>query len=226
MPATSEFMDNRPPILLLPGMAADAGMFEPQRAAFPNLIAPSWIDPLPQESLRHYADRFAESLDPGRPCIVGGVSFGGIVALEMASRLRASACVLISSVRSPAEYPLLYRILRLTAVSSPSHLGWFAGCVAELSAPSLPPATTRRLQRLSSPRSAFLRWATWAALRWQPSPAARKVPVLQIHGDADRTFPIRHVRPDIVVQGGGHLLSLTHPAAVNDVLRRAESIAA
>jgi pimeloyl-ACP methyl ester carboxylesterase len=222
----SKFMDNRLPILLLPGMAADAGMFEPQRAAFPNLSAPSWIDPLPQESLRHYADRFAQRLDPGRPCIVGGVSFGGIVALEMASRLKASACVLISSVRSPSEFPLSYQVLRLASLSSPSHLGWLAGCVGELSAPSLPRGTVRRLQRLSAPRSAFLRWATWAVLRWQSSLAARRVRVLQIHGDCDRTFPIRHVRPDVVVQGGGHLLSLTHPGQVNDLLRRAESIAA
>ena len=211
----------RTPLILLSGMAADGSLFTPQREAFPHLIAPAWIDALPQESLRAYAARLAGTLDPGRPCIVGGASFGGIVALEMATHLQATACVLISSVRSPLEMPWWYRLFRPAALMSPSRLGWAAGHAAEISSPSLPRSTVRRLQHLSRPRAEFLRWATWAVLRWQPSPGVQNVRVLQIHGNADRTFPIRFTRPDVVVAGGGHLLTLTHPKIVNEFLHRA-----
>lgn len=219
-------MATRMPIILLSGMAADGSLFAPQREAFPQLVAPSWIDPLPQESLRDYAGRLARFLDPGCLCIVGGASFGGIVALEMATQLRAEACVLISSVRSPAEFPWWYRLLRPASRLNPATLGSVAGRVAELSAPSLPRGTARRLRRLSEPNAAFLRWASWAVLGWQPSPGVRGVRVLQIHGDADRTFPVRFTRPDVVVAGGGHLLTLTHPKIVNQFLQRAATLAA
>jgi len=219
-------MATRMPIILLSGMAADGSLFAPQREEFPQLVAPSWIDPLPQESLRHYAGRLARFLDPGCPCIVGGASFGGIVALEMASQLRAEACVLISSVRSPAEFPWWYRLLRPASRLNPATLGSVAGRVAELSASSLPRGAARRLRRLSEPNAAFLRWASWAVLGWQPSPGVRNVRVLQIHGDADRTFPVRFTRPDVVVAGGGHLLTLTHPKIVNQFLQRAATFAA
>src|SRR5262245_55843221 len=98
--AHDERTDNVP-LILLSGMAADERLFEPQRVAFPDLRVPAWIDPLPGESLRGYAARLARRIDPGRPCLVGGASFGGMVALEMAPHLQADACVLIGSVRSP-----------------------------------------------------------------------------------------------------------------------------
>ena len=36
---------------MLPGMAADERLFEPQRREFPGLIVPPWIEPEPYESL-------------------------------------------------------------------------------------------------------------------------------------------------------------------------------
>jgi pimeloyl-ACP methyl ester carboxylesterase len=206
------------PLILLPGMAADERLFSPQRAAFPRLLVPAWIEPLPREPLRSYAARLAQQVDPGRPCVVGGASFGGIVALEMAAHLPARVCVLISSVRSPGELPGLYRLLRPAAVLGPARLGWLAGLIASASAPSLPRDVAWRLRRLSGPEAAFRRWASWAALTWQPSREARQVRVYQIHGGADRTFPARFTRADIVVPEGGHLLPLTHPQAVNELL--------
>jgi pimeloyl-ACP methyl ester carboxylesterase len=198
------------PLILLSGMAADARLFAPQRAAFPGLLVPDWISPLTKEPLPAYAARLARRVDPGGPCLVGGASFGGLVALEMAPHLQTRACLMIGSVRSPSELPWWYRLFRPAAALGPKRLGWCAGLAAGA-----------RPRRLSEPGAVFLRWASWAALSWQPSRGARQTWVLQIHGDADRTLPIRYTRPDWVVAGGGHLLPLTHPQAVNDFLRHA-----
>jgi pimeloyl-ACP methyl ester carboxylesterase len=72
--------------------------------------------------------------------------------------------------------------------------------------------------------ASFLKWACGAVLSWQPTPST--VPVFHIHGDRDRLIPIDRVRPTDVVAGGGHLVSLTHPAEVTAFLRRvAEAVA-
>src|SRR4029453_17082103 len=93
------------PIVLLSGLTTDERLFAAQRARFPNVTVPRWIDPLPGETLPGYAARMGRIVDPGRPCIVGGASFGGAVALEMATHLSSVACVLIGSLRSPEELP-------------------------------------------------------------------------------------------------------------------------
>jgi thioesterase domain-containing protein len=100
------------PLILLSGMGADERVFALQQRAFPNLIVPRWISPLEDETLTSFAARLARQIDPGGPCFMGGASFGGFVALEMARHLQAKACFLIGSVRSPAELPRRIRILR------------------------------------------------------------------------------------------------------------------
>ena len=44
------------------------------------------------------------------------------------------------------------------------------------------------------------------------------VPVVHVHGDRDRVIPLARVAPDHVIAGAGHLLTLTHAAAVNALL--------
>ncbi|HEV3338943.1 MAG TPA: alpha/beta hydrolase [Pirellulales bacterium] len=213
-------MDVDPPLILLPGMADDGRLFRHQRTALSFLCTPDWIEPLDREPLADYAQRFAQAIAPGRRCFVGGASFGGLVALEMAAHLRAEACFLVASVRSDREFPWRLRALRPAATLGPTGLGQVAAWVARSLAPFLPGVVVGRLDRLSNPQSAFLRWASWAALTWQPSANTRGVRVFQIHGSADRTFPVKHTCPDVVVTGAGHLLPFTHPEAVNEFIRR------
>jgi len=208
------------PIILLSGMAADERLFEPQRVAFPNLRVPAWIEPHQGESLRSYAARMARLVDPGRPCLVGGASFGGIVALEMAPLLRAQACVLIGSIRSSEELPWRWQALRPLGALGPAALGSAAGVLSWAAAPWLSRGTARRLQRLAQPEAAFVRWAMCAVVQWRPSPASRRVRVFQIHGEADGTLPVQRTRPDVVVPAGGHALTLTSARAVNEFLQQ------
>lgn len=203
------------PLVLLSGMAADGRLFAPQLAAFPNLRVQPWVPPLPGESLRAYAARLAPRVDPGRPCLVGGASFGGVVALELAAHLpMALGCVLIGSIRSPAGLPRRWRAMRSLASLGPDALGVLAAAGARLTTRG----TARRLRRLARPEAAFVRWAMCAVLGWRPSAAARRVRTLHIHGSDDRVLPVWLGRPDVVVPGGTHALSLFNAAAVNDFL--------
>jgi pimeloyl-ACP methyl ester carboxylesterase len=80
------------------------------------------------------------------------------------------------------------------------------------------PSTRVLLGQLSESDARFLRWATRAVLRWEPGPPL-DVPIFQIHGRRDHVLPVAHTRPDVIVEGAGHVLSLTHPADVNEFLR-------
>lgn len=206
------------PIVMLSGMAADERLFEPQLTRFPDLRVQPWIKPLYGESIQHYAARLTRLADPGRPCLVGGASFGGIVALEMAAHLRTLGCILIGSVRSPAELPWQWRVLWPLAIPGPDRLGLLTGLIARSGGRVLPAGTVRRLRRLSMPEAAFIRWAMCAVTRWRPRPATRRIRVFQIHGAADRTLPVSLTRPDVVVPAGGHALTLFSPEAVNAFL--------
>ena len=44
--------------------------------------------------------------------------------------------------------------------------------------------------------------------------------VSKIHGSKDRTLPLRHNRPDVVVNGAGHLLPFARPEPVDESIGR------
>jgi pimeloyl-ACP methyl ester carboxylesterase len=77
----------------------------------------------------------------------------------------------------------------------------------------------RRLNRLASPNTDFLRWAYCAVLAWRRSQVIRNLPVFQIHSEYDKTLPARLTKPDVVVSGAGHMLPVTHAKIVNEFIR-------
>jgi pimeloyl-ACP methyl ester carboxylesterase len=123
----------RPRLLLLHGPGIGPRAFAPQlEASLPaDIEIGEWIDHPPGMPLVDYAYHMASTLTPGtpdRPLVIAGLSFGGMVALEMARPLHAAKVLLISSARtghavSPLIWPLqrivphlpewLYRIARV-----------------------------------------------------------------------------------------------------------------
>lgn len=206
------------PVILLPGLNGDPGVFAPQAEAFPTLTIVRWVPPMPTESLAAYARRLAHSIDPQCPCLIGGVSFGGIVALEAARSLQARACFVIASSRDVGGLPAPIRLMRPVAkAASPGLLrsavrsGWGSAAVAA-------PRFRCRAKRLSADEIVFRQWALRALLTWEPS-ASHVCPVLQIHGDHDTTFPASRTKAERLVPNAGHLLTITHARQVNEFIR-------
>jgi pimeloyl-ACP methyl ester carboxylesterase len=195
-------------------MTRDDGIFDRLLPLLPNAAVVPWLAPESGEVIRSYARRLADSLAAKGPCFVGGVSFGGIVALEVARLIPARACFLISSIRSLDELPPWSRLWRNLSSMRAHRIDSLLAAVGRLSS-TVPrqvrtPATAR-LTKFAGPAGAWHRWATSAVLRWTPSDVPGRAPIVQIHGDADATFPLRYTHPDYVIRRGGHVLPLTHP---------------
>ncbi len=211
------------PIYLLPGMGADHRLFTLQKLEFPQLIVQEWLEPEPRESLPDYARRMAASLQCAGPCLVGGVSFGAMVALEMTRHLPARACCVISSVRTPRELPFWTRVMGpLAWLMPPNSDRWLAAAgwlALKTCGPVLPRQVKSFCVHLSKTRSNMLPWACRAVLSWRATDSW-PCPVYQLHGSADPIIPQRCVHPDQVIPEAGHLLTLTHPFVVNQFLRQ------
>ena len=203
------------PIFLLSGMAADERLFADQQAVFPNLRVLPWIEPQPGETLRCYAERISRQIDPSQPCLIGGASFGGIVALEMAQHIPAVACILIGSLRSPDELPLRWKWLRPIAAFGPEFIRKVAVFAGRYGRPFLSKSQLRRFRKLSRPDASFVRWAICAVLQWKGRQATHSIPIYQIHGSADEVLPLALTHPDIVVAGGVHALPIFSPTEVS-----------
>lgn len=202
------------PLILLPGLGADARMFSSLRSGLPQMVTPPWIEPVRGESIAQYAARFAPIIDPGRPCFIGGASFGGVLAQELAVLMpNVRACFVIGSACSAEARPWRIRLLR-PITPFIGILPRVSPLLVALLGRWLRPPTRGVLMQLAVADRKFLRWAAQAVLKWKPSPEISKVRVCQIHGDRDRVFPIYRADPDCVIPGAGHLISITHSKQV------------
>jgi len=211
------------PLILLPGIGTNAQVFALQRAAFPQLIVPPWLVPERRERLPHYAERLAAKLAITGPCVVGGMSFGGLVAQELAGRLDARGCFLISSVRSRHDLARwMRRWGRLAWLLPPRTDRWASLCgwaTLKTLGPVLPARSRQLLTHFSKTKSPILSWACQQTVSWEGPSRPLSCPVYQMHGTADAVFPLGRMQPDRLVEQGGHTLPLSHPFLVNAFLR-------
>lgn len=217
-----------PRLVLLPGLGARGFMYAPQRRAFPQLEAVEWIPHQRREILAAYARRLSATITGPGPILLGGISFGGHVALEMVQHLRTRldvrGVVLIAASRSPHGIRPSLRALAWLAPFMPAPLlhpileplinggRWLLG-------PLTPEgkAVVAELARRVDTR--FALWSYGAMARWPGVDVEHLgVPVWEVHGSHDRVIPVQRVTPDRVVPGGGHLVNVTHAPEVNAFL--------
>jgi len=230
-----------PTLVFLPGIGLDHRLFKHQTAAFPNSYAADWIEPLPNETLEHYAVRFAgvirAELDkrPTASLVVCGLSLGGMIAPYVARELGASGCILLASIRKPEEFPRRYYVdwllLHRCPPLRPARLfvarlflrfflcfPWLVRCFIE-------PKIIRSfveipLFRLAGLARMMFDWAYRRRLPEENEVTIFDQPTLQIHGTNDWLLPIRLTNPDIRIKGAGHSPVLSHPEEVNEMIER------
>lgn len=215
-----------PRLILLPGLGTDATLLDPQKAAFPDLEVPDLLDHYRDESFRDYAVRLVDGLNIHEPFLIGGISFGGFLALEAMRepRLRehCKGVILIASCRSSRAVVGAIRMHRLAGMFVPdpiAHWGlqhFFAPMIALLN--HLRPDSMKVLLKMARKSSVpFIRWGARHTVEWNfPGPEIEypDLPVWQIHGSRDRLLPFMPDDPQVVVRAG-HLINLSHPEVVN-----------
>jgi pimeloyl-ACP methyl ester carboxylesterase len=222
-PPTSDATQQR--LILIPGLGVDQRLFIPQQEVFPRLEIPAFIPHRDTESLPEYAARLAATIEtkPGEPYYHGGASYGGMLALEMASALPhpPRAVFLIASCRAGRCVGPHARPTERVARYLPDWMLRTLNPLLLLLVPDMANLTPlrRKLFRtmIRDSNLPFVRWGSRVILDWS---LTREPPcrVYQIHGEDDTLIPLKNVQPDRVVPGVGHLLNMNRWDVVNEFL--------
>lgn len=196
-------------LVLLPGMTPSRRIFQKLAPHLVDCEVIDWIAPGRAKTISDYAHKLVDEAGIDSSSDLGGVSFGGMVAQEVAKYCGVRLCFVVSSVRSSAELRPTQRILaHLPQCGDLAVLG-VIGAVAQVWPRMGSSMATVRARKFRGVHGDLYRWATSAALRWQSSPDGR-AKLIRIHGDRDSTFPQGDRCSDHVIVGAGHMLALTH----------------
>jgi len=211
-------------IYCISGLGADEKVFDQLDIPGYTLKHIKWIRPLGNESLESYSKRLSEQIQEGFPILLG-LSFGGMIAIEIAKQVAVKKIILISAVKTKREIPTWMRIvgrLKLNKIIPPK-----TNSFTEKSDDRRMGIRTIEEKTLvdSYRRSADQVQVDWAVDKilnwkneWTPSNC------FHIHGECDRMFPIKNIKATHVVAQGTHIMILNKPnevsACVRDVLEK------
>lgn len=220
---------------LLPELGMDARLLAPQADYFSNFDSPSLPTPSADEALAAFAARsvdhwladrvIAEAAN--RRFFLGGIGFGGLLALEMAfvfaSRsIQPAGVLLIGSARSKSYIPSSSRFKLAMFSRLPGTFGRWRLAKAFRSRAACEKMNDLQRRILDNMADeidwTLFRWQVKAMLRWNRSRSefeASRIPIHQLHGRGDRFFRTPPVEDATILIQGKHLINLSLSGEVN-----------
>jgi pimeloyl-ACP methyl ester carboxylesterase len=172
--------------------------------------------------MEDYAARISEQIDAEKPILLG-VSFGGMLAIEIAKLIDCQQVIIISSAKTRNDIPLIYRIfgqlkmhklIPIQLLKQPNFITyWCFGMYLN---------DEKKLLKsiLKETDTTFLKWAINAIINWK-NETTLTTDLIQIHGDLDRILPIKNkAKIDLIIPKGGHLMVYNKADLINDFLRK------
>ena len=208
-------------IYCVSGLGADDRVFQKLKFEGYQPVHINWLDPEPKESIADYAKRLASQIKSDDPIIIG-LSFGGMIAVEIAKQINAKKVILISSVKNQQEVPFYFKIFRWLPIHRliPAKLIlWFGQLLAAWFF-SLQTIDERKLFKaiLLDTDAKFMKWAIHRVVSWKNELIPENT--YHIHGQSDRIFPNRFVHENFSVAKGGHFMIMNQAEHISQLLQK------
>ncbi|MEO5562023.1 MAG: alpha/beta hydrolase, partial [Chitinophagaceae bacterium] len=169
-------------------------------------------------TIEAYSRRLCDQIKTEEPILIG-LSFGGMIAVEVAKWITTEKIILIASAKSRKEIPFYYKLagflklhklLPAKLLTRPNRLAfWLFG------------TTNKQEEKLLSDILAetnpvFLNWAIDKIINWKNTITPENI--WHIHGSADRILPIAFIKPNVRVSHGGHFMALNKAKELSDLI--------
>ncbi len=206
-------------IYIFSGLGADERVF--QRIDFSDFSVTyiKWVIPNKTHTIEEYATRLIKQITTTKPTLIG-LSFGGLMAIEVAKQMEVEKVILIASAKTNKEIPFYFRFagtfgfhkfLPTKLLKSSNFLtNWFFGTTSISDKQILK-------QVLHDTDTTFLKWAIDKITRWKNQTLVKNT--FHVHGTSDRIFPFVFVKCDVSIKKGGHLMTLNRAGELSAILR-------
>ena len=208
----------KPTIYIISGLGADKRMFQNFSFEGFEVVHIDWILPLENETLQNYALRISENIKDENAILIG-LSFGGILSVEISKIKKFKKVFLLSSAKTKFEIPFYYRVLGklnllkiipnsiLKSVNFLTYLVFGAKTNAEKS-------LLEDIVRNTDER--FLKWALHQIMNWKNEDYSKNI--IHIQGDSDLILPHVFVKYDYLIKGGTHFMTLNQSKEIETII--------
>lgn len=177
--------------------------------------------PIPNKgmSMKEYAFEISKNIDTSEAYSFVGVSLGGMLISELIDTYNPQKAIIISSAKCRNELPFRYRFQKFVPLNKviPKRLIKLG---AKILQPIVEPdrnknkSTFKSMLKNKNPR--YLKRTVNLIINWDKKEANSSI--IHIHGDKDKTIPIRNVKNCIKIENGSHMMTLTRGKELNEII--------
>ena len=183
-----------------------------------NVIHIDWDLPLENETLQNYALRISENIKDENAILIG-LSFGGILSVEISKIKKFKKVFLLSSAKTKFEIPFYYRflgklnLLRIIPSSILKRLNSLTYLVFG--------AKTNFEKNLlkdiiKNTDKHFLKWALHQIMNWKNENYSENI--VHIQGDSDLILPHNFIKYDYLIKDGTHFMTLNQSKEIETII--------
>ncbi len=206
-------------IYIFSGLGVDKRVFDNIDFSGLNISFVDWIDPLKNETFERYAFRISKDFE--KDSILIGLSFGGMLAVEVSKIIPVKKVIVIASAKNKNELPKWFLIagkLKLNRIV-PTYLlkttnfitNWLFGVTT---------STEKLLLKniIKDTDSNFLKWAINQIVNWNNLSVPQNC--IHIHGTNDRILPAKFLKADYQIKNGSHFMTVNKAKEIERIIKK------
>jgi pimeloyl-ACP methyl ester carboxylesterase len=207
-------------VYLISGIGADQKAFKNLRIEAKEIIHINWILPDEKDDLDSYCNKLIQNtlFNLSKKIVLIGVSFGGIIAQEIAKKIDCHKIIIISSVKNCDELPYSFKLLQKGKLLKlmPAKLFKFLNSFFSDYYFSIQSEYEKRLLKeiIKDIDPFFMKWAINQICNWDNNIVQD---ILHIHGVEDRIFPIENIS-NAETLPGGHFIIVNNADKVSSLI--------
>jgi len=206
-------------IYAIPGLGCNKWIYENLKVKGHSIKVLDWPPVKRHFTLKDYANEFLKQMDLTHEFYLMGVSFGGMLCIELGEVTEPEKIILISSAKNKNEFPNYFSVFkyfpvhlllpeslhRKIALLSWKLLGFHKGLLPEFN------------QMIKSMPENHFRYCINYIVNWDRKSNSK--PVIHIHGNGDKLLKYHKIKNvNYTVSNGSHAMVFTRSGEINQIL--------
>ncbi len=207
-------------IYCLSGLGADERIFSNIKIDNAELIHLPWPAYDEHDEIPCYAQKMSSMIKDDNPILLG-VSFGGMLAVEIAKMRAVKKVIIVSSAKTGSEIPHFGKFMKFVVMKQivpASFYTWPNRFVLKLFGATTDTEKEMLKGVFTSSDGHLVRWAMKAIQLWRNTTYPE--PIVHIHGDADKIITPQYIHANYWIKGGSHIMIYNRAAEINAIINK------
>ncbi|MEZ5015849.1 MAG: hypothetical protein R2800_02275 [Flavipsychrobacter sp.] len=202
------------------GLGADERIFKKLQIDNVNMVHIPWPEYDVYDEMGCYAQKIAALIPEENPMVLG-LSFGGMMTIELTKLMPLKKAIIVSSAKTKAELQPPSWIVKKALVSQilPSFIYKMTNSVMYNMFGAHTEEEKELLKSiLKDSDGYFVRWAMKSILEWQNMTLPQDV--THIHGTADQIIPPDKIEASYWIEGGTHMMVYNRAKEISEIINK------